>query len=193
MKQITRILFVLCISFCLHLFSPGLGNAQYVRDSLKTNHASEEAEPASWPERLVPGGNFGFNFGTQWFIDLSPSLGYQITNHLVAGAGLIYNAYGGTVAGRKISYQRYGGFSFARQRIYQSFFASSELELLNVPDESRADNSRVWIFSPLAGLSYIMPFHERGGLQVSFLYNLNFNPDLSPFPSPFVWRIGFFL
>lgn len=169
---------------------------QYVRDSLRNQSAAAEpetGESADFTSRLVPGGNFGLGFGSQWYIDLSPSLGYQLNKNMVAGAGIIYNAYGGTIAGQKVSYQRYGGFGFARHRLYQSFFANCELELLNVPVETYSEETRKWVFSPLAGASYIMPFGTRGGLQISLLYNLNYNPVWSPYPSPYVWRIGFFL
>jgi hypothetical protein len=197
MKYLHLNLRPLCIAitgiFTAFLFAGNL-QAQYVRDSTVTNTSStSENSSGSTGNKLVPGGNFGFGLGNQWFIDLSPSLGYQLKPGMVAGAGIVYNAYGGSFFGKKYRFQRYGGMLFARHRIYEQFFASTELEMLNVPDEYSPVQQRVWIFSPLAGLSYVMPFQNRGGLQISLLYNLNHKPDLSPYPSPLVWRIGFFL
>ena len=171
--------------------------AQYVRDStgnnsLETSENNRNA-PGSFRERLVPGGSFGLNFGNPWYLDLSPSLGYQVNEKLVAGAGISYNAFGGSFAGRKYRFERYGASVFSRYRLFDAIFANGEIELLNVPDELSVTDSRVWIVNPLIGASYIMPIGNRGGVQASLLYNLNYNENLSPYPSPLIWRIGFFL
>jgi polyhydroxyalkanoate synthesis regulator phasin len=47
--------------------------------------------------------------------------------------------------------------------------------------------------NPLIGASYIMPFGKRGGIQATLYYNLNYKELYSPYSSPFIWRIGFFL
>jgi hypothetical protein len=146
-----------------------------------------------WKTRLVPGGNFGLGLGTQWYVDLSPSLGYQLHPRSVAGAGAIFNAYGGTFQGIRYRFYRYGAFLFGRYRLFDSFYASAELEALNVNDENASEAKRIWVLSPLVGGSYIVPFGSRGGIQASLLYNLNYKPYLSPYPSPIVWRLGFFL
>jgi hypothetical protein len=167
--------------------------AQYVRDT--TQAALPENNRPSFDEdfsqKLVPGGNFALSLGNPWYLDLSPNLGYQVNDRLVSGAGLSYVAYGVRFGNVKFRWDRYGGMLFSRYRLFDSFFANAELEMLNVEDEDIG--KRVWIVNPLVGASYIMPFGRRGGLQVSLLYNLNYNENLSPFPSPLIWRIGFFL
>ena len=171
-------------------------SAQYVQDSttaLDRKNESDNNKPLSISDKLIPGGNFGIGLGTQWYVDLSPSLGYQVNERFVPGAGVIFNAYGGTYLGKKYLYQLYGANVFARYRLLNSIYANGELEWLNVPYETYSESKRVWTFNPLIGASYIMPFGQRGGIQVSLLYNLNFQPNLSPYPSPFVWRVGFFL
>lgn len=195
MKTIRRIVaLILLLLLGNFYFNPTPLFAQYVQGEEKTESRKpdESTDKSVW-ERLVPGGNFGFSFGDQWYIDLSPSLGYQINDRMVAGAGVIYNAYGGTFNGIKYKYERYGGFVFARHKIYQSFYANAEFEFINVPDERQAEDARTWIINPLVGGSYIVPLGNRGGFQVSLLYNLNYQPYLSPYPSALVWRIGIFL
>ena len=167
--------------------------AQYVGDSSQASvpEKKEPVQEADFSQKLVPGGNFGLFLGNPWFLDLSPSLGYQVNDRLVSGAGISYVAYGEKVGKVNFRWERYGGMLFSRYRLFDSFFANAELEMLNVEDEEIG--KRVWIVNPLVGASYIMPFGTRGGLQVSLLYNLNYNENLSPFPSPLIWRIGFFL
>jgi hypothetical protein len=168
---------------------------QYVRDSsmVRENSQAKTEKPASGGirDRLVPGGNFGLQFGNTWFADISPNLGYQLNERLVSGAGISYVAYGTRIGNVRLRWERYGGMIFSRYRLFDSFYANAEIEMLNVENEFLL--KRVWIVNPLVGASYVMPFGSRGGLQASLLYNLNYNPDLSPFPSPFVWRLGFFL
>jgi|GEM_PF-658647 hypothetical protein len=167
--------------------------AQYVRDSSQAA-VPDKTDPVpetDFSQKLVPGGNFGLSLGNPWFLDLSPNLGYQVNERLVSGAGLSYVAYGTRIGNVRFRWERYGGMLFSRYRLFDSFFANAELEMLNVEDEEIG--KRVWMVNPLVGGSYIMPFGKRGGLQASLLYNLNYNPSLSPYPYPFFWRIGFFL
>ena len=181
--------------FCLLFFSflPD-AQAQYVRDQLSdTTSQQESGVDVPFTERLVPGGSFGLSFGNPWYVNLAPNLGYQFSERLVGGAGLTYSAFGGTAAGRSYRFERYGGSVFSRFRLFDAIFANAELELLNVPNEMSFTAERVWLVNPLLGLSYIMPLGKRGGIQASLLYNLNYQPNLSPYPSPLIWRIGFFL
>jgi len=147
-------------------------------------------------EKLVPGGNFALSFGNPYYVDISPSLGYMVTEGLLLGVGATYIASGGTsVYGYKYSFNFYGGRLLGRQKLFENFFANAELDFLNVPYFYNTNNEtlRKWLVSPLIGGSYVMPFGKRGGIQATLLYNLNFQQAFSPFPSPLVWRLGFFL
>jgi hypothetical protein len=172
------------------------GYSQYVRDSTrtdKTNSAESTEEDISFASKLVPGGSLALNFGNPWYLDISPNLGIQINERLVGGLGIIYNAYGQTIYGIKYNSERYGASAFARYRMFETFFANAEIDIVNVPDENSLEGNKIWTVNPLLGASYIVPFGKRGGLQASLLYNLNYSENLSPYPFPLIWRIGFFL
>jgi hypothetical protein len=172
------------------------GMSQYVRDSTRTeknNSTEAKEEDHSFASKLVPGGSLALDFGNPWYLDISPNLGVQINERLVGGLGIIYNAYGQTIYGIKYKYERYGASAFARYRMFDTFFANAEIDIVNVPDEYSLEGNKVWTVNPMLGASYIVPFGIRGGLQASLLYNLNYAENLSPYPSPLIWRIGFFL
>lgn len=148
-------------------------------------------------EKLVPGGNFSLSLGNPYYIDISPALGYRLTDDLVAGLGITYIAAGGTVNNFKYRVNYYGGRVFGRQRILESVFANAELDFLNVPYFLASGNTqtelRKWLVSPLVGASYILPMGRRGGIMISLLYNLNYQQQYSPYNSALIYRMGFFL
>ncbi len=147
-------------------------------------------------ERLVPGGNFALSFGNPYFIDVSPSLGYMVTDGLLLGLGGTYISSGGTSVFGKYSFNIYGGRILGRHKLFENFFANAEIDFLNSPTISSISNdeNRKWFVSPMVGGSYVMPFGKRGGIQATLLYILNYNDTVfSPYPSPLVWRMGFFL
>lgn len=142
------------------------------------------------PDRLVPGGNFAINFGNPFFIDISPRLGYLVTDKLLLGLGGTYMSFSSTFG--KANF--FGGQAFSRFQVMDNFFANAELDFLNVPDlYGNLDGGRKWLVSPLIGGSYVVPFGKRGGIQATLLYNLNYQNAYSPYASPIIWRMGFFL
>ena len=148
------------------------------------------------PAKLIPGGNFALSFGNPYYIDISPSLGYMVTENLLLGLGATYIAAGGrNVNGYKYNFNYYGSRALGRQKVFENFFANAELDFLNVPYflGTGSETLRKWLISPLVGGSYVMPFGNRGGVQATLLYNLNYQQAFSPFPSALVWRLGFFL
>jgi len=166
----------------------------YVNSQSKVQ-PEEEIRATSFNEKIVPGGNFALSFGNPYYVDVSPSLGYMVTEDLLLGIGGTYIATGGTnVYGNKYQFNFYGGRVLGRQKLFNNFFANAELDLLNVPYFLNPNETlRKWLLSPLIGASYVMPFGKRGGIQATLLYNLNYQQAYSPFPSALVWRLGFFL
>lgn len=174
-------------------------HAQYVKeDSTKTSKNKTGTETLSQGfdhSKLVPGGNLAMSFGNPYFVDLSPYLGYLVSEKMMLGIGATYLAYGVTVNGTRYTRDWYGGRVLGRYRIDDSFFLNAELEQLNAPNNANFSNSeqRKWVFSPYVGASYVLPFGRRGGVQATLLYNLNYQENYSPWNNALVWRIGFFL
>lgn len=163
----------------------------------KKGSVEEPGSPSGFdPDKLVPGGNFAANFGNPYYVDLSPMLGYMITPKLMLGVGATYIATGGTYYNIKYSNSYYGGRILGRHRIMDNFFANAELDFLNVPyfvNDTTTIQLRKWLVSPLIGASYVVPFGKRGGMQITALYNLNYQQRYSPYNNALLFRIGFFL
>ena len=158
-----------------------------------TERYQEEQAPTDFLERVTLGGNFGLQFGTVTFIDVSPTVGYRFTDRFTAGPGLTYrylkfrNFSGSSL---------YGGRIFARQRLGQQFFIQSEYEALNT--EYRTNNvdrpiSRTWVPGFFLGGGLFQPVGRRAAIIVSALYNLTYDATRSPYNSPWNFNVGFTL
>jgi len=136
------------------------------------------------------------SFGTFTNINVSPMAGYQITEKLVGGVGA-------TLMWFKSSYYNYntinyGGRAFLMYQIFPVVNIIAEYETLNVP---MSYQKRTWLSSPMFGASYSQPTGGKLIRAVHFtaLYNVNYNnqidpynlENLSPYGSPFVFRVTF--
>jgi hypothetical protein len=160
--------------------------------SQKSNSINEGGKKFDW-SRVVPGGNFALSFGNPYYVDLSPMAGYMVSEKLMLGVGLTYIAFGGNGQFGRYDWSIYGGRILARRLLFDNIYGNVELESLNVPYYFRgSDLQRKWLTSPLIGGSYVFPFANRGGIQATLLYNLNFQEAYSPYPSALIWRMGLF-
>jgi hypothetical protein len=199
MKFIVGFMFYSCsFSLCWAQYVPEPNQKKdttvYVSSTQKGSDKKERKSGFD-TEKLVPGGNFALSFGNPYYIDVSPSLGYMVSDGLLLGLGATYIASGGNGIYGKYSFNYYGGRALGRQKLFENFFANAELDFLNVPyfSGTGSETIRKWLVSPMVGASYVMPFGKRGGVQATLLYNLNYQQLYSPFPSALVWRLGFFL
>ncbi|SEJ15939.1 hypothetical protein SAMN04487995_3529 [Dyadobacter koreensis] len=150
----------------------------------------------AFKERIRLGGSFGLSFGTFTNVNVSPMAGYQITDKLVGGVGA-------TLMWFKSSYYNYntinyGGRAFLMYQIVPVVNIIAEYETLNVP---MSYQKRTWLSSPMFGASYSQPTGGKLIRAVHFtaLYNVNYNnqidpynlENLSPYGSPFVFRVTF--
>jgi len=166
------------------------------RDSITVKDAVPE-KSGFQRSKLVPGGNLALQFGNPYYFDISPSLGYMVSNRLMAGLGVIYISAGGTsvYTNQRYNYTYYGGRPLIRFKLINDIYANAEVDFLNVPyfEVSTYKTLRKWTTNPLLGASYVIPFGKRGGVQASLLYNFNYQEAYSPYSSVWIWRIGFFL
>ncbi len=167
----------------LLVFEPFKGNCQ-IEKKYKLN------------DRLVFGGNFGFQFGSVTQVDISPLAGYKITPKYIAGIGLTYQYFKdnqGTYG--NVETNIYGGRIFMKYAFIPQAFVQSEYEVLSL--ESRyfdilkihADKQRFLLHSLLVGGGLKQSIGERSAVNLTILFNLIESAN-NPYSNPVI-RIGF--
>jgi hypothetical protein len=177
----------------------GRNNAQ----SLQRSNDPDEKLP--FGKRLVLGGNFGIGFANGWYINLSPTVGYRLTDNLVAGVGGTYiftqinntgtniryfqHVYGGNVFGR------YAPFAQTNIQLLSNLYAHAEYQHLFVVSGARNANGSISESRSVPGLllggGYTTGFGRGPAFNVDVLYNVLWRNDNSPYPSPLIVRAGF--
>lgn len=179
--RLTRLAFLLTFTICL------------VTEGV---FAQREIYPEDKPplkDRMYFGGNFSLQFGSVTYIDISPLAGVMVTDRFSTGLGATYQY----LKFHRNSSNVYGGRVFGRYNITQNIFAHSEVESLNTayeipgatPDLDRL--GRDWVTGVLVGGGYFTPFGNRGGANITLLYNLTYDNRKSPYNEPYVIRVGF--
>ena len=152
-------------------------------------------------QRLVYGGNFGLAFGSQTLIDLSPTIGYRLTEQFTIGTGISYK-YNQIKdytldlnSNRWYDYASnvFGGSLWARFHIIENVFAHAELEQLQINykytsvsgSTPRKVNNNVGVTSALVGGGYRQQIGNNVYFNIMLLYNLN-ETDFSPYKNPIV-------
>lgn len=138
-------------------------------------------------ERIFFGGNFGLQFGNVTFIDISPLIGYKLTDKLSAGAGITYMYYRQRISGWEYSTSIYGGRLFGRYFILDNIFAHAEYEILNL-DAFDQVNKRVDVTNILIGGGYRQQIGGKAFASITALWNIN-ETAYSPYNNPII-RMG---
>ncbi len=147
-------------------------------------------------DRFFTGGDFGLVFGDVTLIDISPFLGYKVTDKFWTGIGATYQYYRNTNYVPDIKTSVYGGRVFGRYYvgIIENLFAHAEYEVLNY-DALFMDpfgyvyQQRLTAHNILVGAGYSQPISENSSLDLMILYNLNENSQ-SLYSNPVI-RLGF--
>jgi len=147
--------------------------------------------PEPWTDRLVYGGNIGLQFGTYTLLDLSPMVGYKITDKLIGGVGGSYQ-YIRVRYSNNATYENsiYGYSLFGRYYIFDQLFAHAEYQRLNGEWQPwfRPDH-RYWVTGVLVGGGYTQRIGENFGVALTVLFNVNESEDW-PYQNPII-RAGF--
>lgn len=165
--------------------------------SMHVNTYSQEIQRSPFKERFYFGGNLGLQFGSATYIDISPLVGYRITEKFSAGLGATYIYYNIKETAYNYGYETsiYGGRVFARYHFMENLFAHAETEVLNmdVPEIITGTNQytlvRDNIVSVLGGGGYAQPIGARSALIVMLLWNFT-EDQYSPYENP-IFRVGF--
>jgi len=139
-------------------------------------------------DRMFFGGNLGLQFGTVTFIDVSPLVGYRITDKISAGIGVTYQYYHYKDKVYDFETNVYGGRVFGRYFFTDYLFGHAEYEYLNLEAFDFFPRRRVDVGSFLAGGGYFQRFGQISGFMIMLLYNFT-ESVYTPYTNPII-RIG---
>lgn len=140
-------------------------------------------------DRMFFGGNIGLQFGTVTFIDVSPLVGYRITDKISGGIGATYQYYHYKDKVYDFETNVYGGRVFGRYFFTDYLFAHAEYEYLNLEAFDFFPRRRVDVGSLLAGGGYFQRFGSgNSGMIIMLLYNFT-ESAYTPYQNPII-RIG---
>ena len=158
----------------------------------------EEAPETSFKDKMFFGGSLGLQFGSYTYVDVSPLIGYKITERLQAGVGFTYIYYKVKQSTYYDPYETstYGGRVFGRYYFLENFFAHSEFEILNMEVPSNfnpvnnyyTDMKRDNITSVMIGGGFAQPIGSNAAILLMALWNLT-EEEFSPYQNP-IFRIG---
>jgi hypothetical protein len=172
------------IFFCITLFF--LWSTSNAQDSTMIRK-----HPLKKPflDKVFVGGNLGFQFGTVTFAEVSPLIGYRITEKISAGIGATYQYYRYKDPTYQLETNVYGGRVFGRYFFTDYLFAHAEYEYLNLEAYDFYPTRRVDVESLLVGGGYFQRIgSSNSGVFVMLLYNLT-ESAYTPYSNP-ILRIG---
>jgi len=135
-------------------------------------------------DRVLLGGNVGLQFGSITIIDVSPLIGYKVTERITVGLGSTYLYF----EDRVIRYNTtiYGGRTFGRYFFTPNIFGHAEYEVLN--GEWFFDEPRFNVTSILVGAGYNYEIGNNIYTSLLLLFNIN-DSSFSPYSNP-LFRAG---
>ncbi len=159
-------------------------NAQFQDVNLKK-------DPSSFGQRVFFGGNLGLQLGTITSIEVSPLMGYRLTERWIAGVGITYMYYEDKRYSPTYSTNIYGGRLFTRYYLFGDFFAHAEYELLSYEQMTYLswEKTRRNVSSYLIGGGYRQWLGASAAVNLMVLFNLN-DTEYSVYNNP-IFRIGF--
>jgi long-subunit fatty acid transport protein len=159
---------------------------------LSAQYYEKPKEKPSFKDKIFFGGGLGLQFGTITAIEVSPIVGYKVTERFHTGVGFKYSYFKYKDYTPTIDFSAYSGSVFTRFFITESLFAYAEVEALNTEvlaiSNSTIEWKRKWIDSYFIGAGYFQRLGQRSGVYLLLLWNLN-ETELSPYTNP-VMRIG---
>ena len=133
-----------------------------------------DVQDLSYRERIFVGGYLGLQIGSYTFVEVSPIVGYRLTNRVDAGFGSTYQYSRGFL--QDSGTHTFGGSGFARFSIIPQAFLHAEYELLNLetpPALNDQEDDRIWEENYFLGAGYRVPVGENAFFNLMVLYNFN--------------------
>jgi len=180
----------ICRLLILFLFT-GLfiyGQSDSLRNLGNSDRKKKPDPENDWRKKIFLGGNLGLSFGNITFIDISPLVGYKVTDKFHLGVGAIYNyySYKDTYYGTNYVFRTslYGGRCFARYYVMENIFLQTGWDKIN-RDDPYILGQRVWVDNYLVGGGVRYPVGDRLSFVAVGLWNLNAS-IYSPYPNPII-------
>ncbi len=159
----------------------------------------------SFGSRIFAGGNVGLQFGSVTLIDISPMIGYRLTENIDVGITFTYKYYNykdyyyysNTNQYFDLKTNIFGGGVFGRYHFTENLFAHAEVEYLDFSIDTYSiynnglvkEKEKIGITSIFIGGGYKQALGENAFLTLLLLYNLNETTN-SPYTNPVI-RVGF--
>ncbi|GAB4454461.1 MAG: hypothetical protein OHK0036_18010 [Bacteroidia bacterium] len=145
-------------------------------------------------DKITFGGNFAFfTSNSSTFVDISPLIGYKLTNFILVGAGPVYNYYSEYQYGTRFTFDIYGVRAMGRIYFLESLFFQTGWDLLNrsiyLYNNNVLQKDRIWVQNIWIGGGVRYMIGSNAYMFTSILFNLNQN-NYSPYPNPYI-QIGF--
>ncbi len=195
MKEILKITLVL-----LFAMVATATYAQTKNDDDKSDEYSDgEPFEESWTDKLVFGGNALPGYSNGWILELSPFVGYKLTNSTIAGVGInyFYRSYRNPFFQNspKQIYRTYGGRAFVMQNLAFGLFAQAEYDytFLNYKEKDIFDNVTGSYQTQAPGFLIGGGYSQnagRIGYNMMVLYDTLYSTTTSARTSPWVIRGG---
>ena len=130
-----------------------------------------------WTDKVYVGGNLGLGFGDVTYVDVSPIIGYRITENFSSGIGFTYLYFRNRIFDYEAS--TIGGSVFSRYNLTDQVFLHMEFQQQTYTANSISldvESQRVSVPYFLVGGGYIQPMGTNSSLFVSVLYDLIEDP-----------------
>jgi hypothetical protein len=133
---------------------------------------------------------YGYNGYNVFYYDLSPNIGYKVTDKFSVGFQIVYNNTIEAAGGHSASYNVIGGGIFARYLVLKFLFIQVEYDILTTPPSYLFTPKRSISDEKLAGIGFKRNFTDKISYYITLMYD--FDPTInSPYYSnPLVYRIG---
>jgi len=152
-------------------------------------NAQENDYKSFQPRRSFIGGNLGIQFGTLTILDVSPYVGFKLTNNLSIGAGITYQYYNDSRGESSYTSNIYGGRIFSSFTLIPEIFAYAEYEVLSIKIPiGYEEYARKNVSSVLVGAGYRQMIGSNLYSDIMILWNLTESSD-SPYSNP-IYRVG---
>ncbi|TND04074.1 MAG: hypothetical protein FD123_3845 [Bacteroidetes bacterium] len=161
------------------------------QDSASSGGLNPRTKPPRepWYTRLVYGGNVGLQFGNATLVDVSPIVGYRVTERLVPAVGITYQYINIRFNnGQRYINTIYGCSGILRYYFLDNLYGHAEYQKLNGQWFPWQQNERYWITGLLVGGGYRQMLGANVGLGLTVLWNLYDTPEW-PYQNPIV-RLG---